>query len=643
MEDVSDVYNFFMNRISENLKRENRISFTSWESMFKDYLEHDVEIKYNFKSGPKYHVGNESHVVTSISADNLVRHCKFRPTDRIRTYIEKVQSIHQKLWDHTRYALEKTLGSFKAKDVKDRGRSKFALATEKAPEVLCFDIKSEFPIVKRGLMVMSLMPSSFNIKDIFEYKKEDNSYYYLKGVIIHRRVHYYSYFRVFINGEEWWLKMDDSRVSKKRNWAEVVKECSRSFCSPTLFFYEKYRECPRIPSLDDLNQNFNIPPEKLQDWARKANSSVSDEKRDIEDPKNPIPNEKGAREAYDELMFGNVSVSSSHSDTEQSEENNQDVVMTQELLEAAVEPIIQTENVPEDIEMEVQEQVQEQEQDGEAESDDEGEAESEISDKGEVNVSDKAEVEASNKGKDEVSDKGKAEVSDKEKAEKSDEDVEMGEEDDEDKEKEKEDKDAELLENEEREDPNIQPERERSLDAEMQEDIKDKHKNQSEIESQSKRMNQSQSEDEEMKISIPIPEPEPEPEPEPKPETEPEPEHEPEVRLTPDPDKPPSSPESSTPSEPTQEDSDSDPIIHWGCTHCGQLNHPRTHICSICLQPKQVILTSAEQARESKKASRMCLYHPKEKYDYRVMTKCPDCGSRKRVTKMDKGYYQGGE
>jgi len=64
----------------------------------------------------------------------------------------------------------------------------------------------------------------------------------LKGFIFYCGLHYYSYFWVKVDDEFIWMRFDDTSVTKKKGWEEVVLDSVEDLALPTLIFYEKINE-----------------------------------------------------------------------------------------------------------------------------------------------------------------------------------------------------------------------------------------------------------------------------------------------------------------------------------------------------------------------------------------------------------------
>lgn len=123
------------------------------------------------------------------------------------------------------------------------------------------------------LTCFTLIPNTLNLSDIYELDGQIDSQYILKGMIIYWNSHYYAYFRVFINGEEEWLRVDDKVISKKGSWHEIVSESVDSLETPTIMLFERYRESELVPELKEMEHHFKLGKSKLKELVRKTRKS----------------------------------------------------------------------------------------------------------------------------------------------------------------------------------------------------------------------------------------------------------------------------------------------------------------------------------------------------------------------------------
>lgn len=141
----------------------------------------------------------------------------------------------------------------------------FKMSTDKEPEVLCFDIKwgTYYPL--DVLTVLNLIPNSIKLSEIYELEGQEECEYILKGIVIYWGAHYYSFFRVFIDGEEEWLRVDDKTITKKGAWKDIVAESVGTMVTPTIVLYEKYKEGVLVPSIRDMERKFRLDRYFLKD------------------------------------------------------------------------------------------------------------------------------------------------------------------------------------------------------------------------------------------------------------------------------------------------------------------------------------------------------------------------------------------
>jgi hypothetical protein len=160
----------------------------------------------------------------------------------------------------------------KAKD------AQFFLSTAKEPEVLCIDIRWGEYAPLDVLTCFNLIPNSIKLGDIYDLEGQEDPEYILKGMIIYWGAHYYAFFRVFIDGEEEWLRVDDKMITKKGAWKDIVEESVNAMVTPTIILYEKYKESVLVPKIREMESNFKLEKHFL----RKLISETKKEKRKAE-------------------------------------------------------------------------------------------------------------------------------------------------------------------------------------------------------------------------------------------------------------------------------------------------------------------------------------------------------------------------
>lgn len=124
------------------------------------------------------------------------------------------------------------------------------------PEVICLDIRwGEYEPLD-VLTVFNLISNSIKLSDLYELEGQDDCEYILKGMVIYWGAHYYAFFRVFIDGEEEWLRVDDKTITKKGAWKDIVEESVSTMTTPTIVLYEKYKESVLVPPIKDMHEKF---------------------------------------------------------------------------------------------------------------------------------------------------------------------------------------------------------------------------------------------------------------------------------------------------------------------------------------------------------------------------------------------------
>jgi hypothetical protein len=132
------------------------------------------------------------------------------------------------------------------------------MSTMMEPEVICLDIRwGEYEPLD-VLTVFNLISNSIKLSDIYELEGQDDCEYILKGMVIYWGAHYYAFFRVFIDGEEEWLRVDDKTITKKGAWKDIVEESVSTMTTPTIVLYEKYKESVLVPPIKDMREKFKL-------------------------------------------------------------------------------------------------------------------------------------------------------------------------------------------------------------------------------------------------------------------------------------------------------------------------------------------------------------------------------------------------
>lgn len=163
------------------------------------------------------------------------------------------------------------------KKCKKSVNAKMIVTTKKDPEILCVDIKWGDILSIDILSIMNLIPNSMKLSDLYQIEEQEDPEYILKGIIIYWGSHYYSYERVFIDGEEEWLRVDGKYITKKGKWEVIVRECIATLSIPTLVIYEKYKGSVLVPEIEKMKENFEIEEESMKEIV--TNAKESREKR----------------------------------------------------------------------------------------------------------------------------------------------------------------------------------------------------------------------------------------------------------------------------------------------------------------------------------------------------------------------------
>mmetsp|Transcript_6167 Transcript_6167/g.5763 ORF Transcript_6167/g.5763 Transcript_6167/m.5763 type:complete len:310 (+) Transcript_6167:536-1465(+) len=214
--------------------------------------------------------------MTLLFAETLEQLCGYKPDEELSITIDLAKEQHQKLGEFAKVILDRDqvrANEEHQKKCKHFEDADLIITTDKEPEIICIDIKYGGANAMQTFAVMNLIPNAIKISDIYEFTGEEDPFYILKGVIIYWGSHYFAYYRVFIDGEEEWLRVDDQMITKKGDWENIVTECVAGPCTPTLFLYEKYKESVLVPDLKDMEVNFKLKDSKLEELIVTARQS----------------------------------------------------------------------------------------------------------------------------------------------------------------------------------------------------------------------------------------------------------------------------------------------------------------------------------------------------------------------------------
>ena len=115
------------------------------------------------------------------------------------------------------------------------------------------------------LSCFNLISNSLKLSELYELQGQDDPQYILKGLVIYWASHYYAFFRVFTDGDEEWLRVDDKLITKKGKWKDIVIESVNAMSTPTIILYEKYKKSVLVPDIQTMERNFKLDKYSLRD------------------------------------------------------------------------------------------------------------------------------------------------------------------------------------------------------------------------------------------------------------------------------------------------------------------------------------------------------------------------------------------
>lgn len=123
------------------------------------------------------------------------------------------------------------------------------------------------------LTCFNLIPNTIKLSQIYDLEGQDDCQYILKGLIQYWESHYYAFFRVFFDGKEQWLRVDDRTITKKGSWEDIVYENVSTMATPTIILYEKYKESVLVPTIREMESSFKLDRFFLKKIIKEAKES----------------------------------------------------------------------------------------------------------------------------------------------------------------------------------------------------------------------------------------------------------------------------------------------------------------------------------------------------------------------------------
>ena len=267
--DATELYDIILTKVQENLCLSPKGTISYSGTILQEIIGLNIKTKCECPWGKTFDLPqNKDQYLIYVSAFKIWEQVGVNRKDTVEDILEKSEKYHQKLGNAVKSELEKSIVFPDDDHYKSWSRSDqavYKMSTSREPEVLSIDLKwSEYEPLD-VLTWFNLIPNSLYLSNIYDLEGQDDCLYMLKGMIIYWGAHYYSFFRVFIDGEEEWLRVDDRTITKKGAWKDIVTECVNAMVTPTIILFEKYRESVLVPEIKSLDRKFALSRLFLRD------------------------------------------------------------------------------------------------------------------------------------------------------------------------------------------------------------------------------------------------------------------------------------------------------------------------------------------------------------------------------------------
>lgn len=262
MWDATELYDVILTKVHENLSLAPAGTVSCCGTILQEIIGLSVHIKCECPWGKTFDLPqSQDQYLIYVSAFKICERVKVHRKDDESEILDKFLEYNQKLGPVVKQELQNSFmfpdeDHFKScKKVDD---AVYKMSTPKEPEVLCLDLKwSEYEPLD-VLNCFNLIPNSIKLSEIYDLEGQEDCEYILKGMVIYWGAHYYAFFRVFIDGEEEWLRVDDRTITKKGAWKDIVTESVNAMVTPTIILFEKYKESVLVPSISDMERKFKL-------------------------------------------------------------------------------------------------------------------------------------------------------------------------------------------------------------------------------------------------------------------------------------------------------------------------------------------------------------------------------------------------
>lgn len=218
MWDATELYDIILTKVQENLSLSPKGTISYSGTILQEIIGLNINTKCECPCGKTFDLPqNKDQYLIYVSAFKIWEYIGINRKDEVESILEKSEKYHQKLGDMVKTELEKSIVFPDEDHFKKWSKAEkavYKMSTSREPEVLSIDLKwSEYEPLD-VFTWFNLIPNSLYLSNIYELEGQEDCLYMLKGMIIYWGAHYYAFFRVFIDGEEEWLRVDDRTITK---------------------------------------------------------------------------------------------------------------------------------------------------------------------------------------------------------------------------------------------------------------------------------------------------------------------------------------------------------------------------------------------------------------------------------------------
>lgn len=160
-----------------------------------------------------------------------------------------------------------------------------------SPDVLSINLTWQQSSPKDVLTTLNMIPSKFNLSDMFEVPAiVDDKTYYFKGMIWYWGLHYFCFIRHITDMGEFWVEYNDKEMFRMPSWEHIVDDWVRNSSTPTLLLFENVDSVDYPNKIKSLKLSSSALDSLKQKWFKSSRAAkfgrvdlgVKGKNRDIE-------------------------------------------------------------------------------------------------------------------------------------------------------------------------------------------------------------------------------------------------------------------------------------------------------------------------------------------------------------------------